>query len=183
VRFTPATAHTATGAPTFEGTLPSLFGLPVLRSVKEAGDFEAVLSFGVGLWDKVPFHAFTLTGPSRLVIDFTVPSGGPGRLDEVDNGRLVYLRVSQQVVVALKTCVSCGYSWQLATAPNAGVMRIVTKSVVALPHPAGAVGFPYESRWVLRAAGTGQTSMLLREMGPGRGRAAVARYSLRFTVT
>ena len=69
----PAVAHTASGRPTWAGTIPSRLDFRVLRSVKLAGDYENVLSFGVGLWQKVPLHVFTLAGPPRLVIDAMAP--------------------------------------------------------------------------------------------------------------
>jgi hypothetical protein len=43
--------------------------LPNLVEIAGAGDFEAVLSFGIGLRDAAGFRAFHLTGPDRLVID------------------------------------------------------------------------------------------------------------------
>lgn len=183
VLFTPASAHTDAGRPTYAGPLPTQFDLPVLRSVKLAGDFEDVLSFGVGLWDKAPLHVFTLTAPPRLVVDITVPAGGPGRLGEVDNGRLVYLHAGQQITVALRTCVDCGYSWHVATAPDPRVVGLVKATVVPLPHRSGVVGFPYESRWTLRAAGAGPSILRLYELPPQPGAAPVARYFLRFAVT
>jgi hypothetical protein len=45
----------------------------VLTEAKAAGDFEAVVSWVVGLRSEVPFRATTLTGPPRLVIDFQTP--------------------------------------------------------------------------------------------------------------
>ncbi|HSV65078.1 MAG TPA: LPXTG cell wall anchor domain-containing protein [Mycobacteriales bacterium] len=53
--------------------------LPMLRQVKSTGDFEAVLSCGVGLASRSGFRAFTLSGPARLVIDFAIPAApSPG---------------------------------------------------------------------------------------------------------
>jgi hypothetical protein len=42
---------------------------PQLLTVSAAGDFEGVLSFGIGLAAQGGYHAFTLTSPDRLVID------------------------------------------------------------------------------------------------------------------
>ncbi len=42
---------------------------PNLRQLKTAGDFEGVVSFGLGLRRKVGFRVFRLTGPARIVID------------------------------------------------------------------------------------------------------------------
>jgi hypothetical protein len=44
-------------------------GFPALRQVTGAGEFEAVLTYGIGQQRKAGFRAFTLTGPDRLVID------------------------------------------------------------------------------------------------------------------
>jgi len=41
-----------------------------VTEVKSAGDFEAVLTWVVGLRVKVPFRVLVLDGPPRLVIDF-----------------------------------------------------------------------------------------------------------------
>lgn len=42
---------------------------PNLRQIKKAGDFEGVVSFGLGLRSKTGFRVFRLTGPTRIVID------------------------------------------------------------------------------------------------------------------
>jgi hypothetical protein len=42
---------------------------PNLRQVKVAGDFEGVVSFGLGLAHKTGFRVFRLTGPTRIVVD------------------------------------------------------------------------------------------------------------------
>jgi len=44
-------------------------GLGNVIEVVKAGDFEAVLSYGVGLAKRQPFHVFTLSNPSRVVLD------------------------------------------------------------------------------------------------------------------
>ena len=40
-----------------------------VRQVKVVGDFEGVVSFGLGLRRKTGFRVFRLTGPTRIVID------------------------------------------------------------------------------------------------------------------
>jgi hypothetical protein len=40
-----------------------------LLQLKESGDFEGVVSFGLGLRRKVGFRGFRLTAPGRVVID------------------------------------------------------------------------------------------------------------------
>ena len=63
-----ARAHTEqTGAPTLPRVLTPR--CPNLRQVKLAGDFEGVVSFGLGLRRKTGFRVFRLTAPTRIVID------------------------------------------------------------------------------------------------------------------
>ena len=62
-----ARGHTNAGA----NLLPSVI-TPLcsnLRQVKKAGDFEGVVSFGLGLRRKTGFRVFRLTGPTRVVVD------------------------------------------------------------------------------------------------------------------
>jgi hypothetical protein len=63
----PARGHTAGGT----NLLPSTLTPPCsnLRQVKKAGDFEGVVSFGLGLARRTGFRVFRLTGPTRIVID------------------------------------------------------------------------------------------------------------------
>jgi hypothetical protein len=62
-----ARGHTSAGT----NLLPSVVtpGCSNLRQVKKAGDFEGVVSFGLGLKRKTGFRVFRLTGPTRIVID------------------------------------------------------------------------------------------------------------------
>lgn len=66
VTFHSATAHDETSFLTPERTT---CGLPNVIQVVRSGDFEAVLSFGIGLAKQKQFTVFTLTNPSRVVID------------------------------------------------------------------------------------------------------------------
>lgn len=45
-------------------------GATILRELARTGDFEAVLSWAIGLEDKVPFRVTTAASPARLIVDF-----------------------------------------------------------------------------------------------------------------
>lgn len=49
------------------------FDLPGLVHLVKAGSFESVLTYGVGVARQEPVHLFTLTSPSRVVIDISTP--------------------------------------------------------------------------------------------------------------
>jgi hypothetical protein len=68
VLFPTARAHRESdGAPLVARTLTPK--CPNLRQVKLAGDFEGVVTFGLGLRAKNGFRVFRLTGPDRVVVD------------------------------------------------------------------------------------------------------------------
>jgi hypothetical protein len=48
-------------------------GTSILREVVRTGDFEAVLTWAVGLDGRVPFRVLTLDDPARIVVDFASP--------------------------------------------------------------------------------------------------------------
>jgi hypothetical protein len=79
VVFQGANAHRQDGSPTVD---PRRFstGLPAVKEVAQAGDFEAVVSYGIGVDRKRPIKVSTLSNPSRLVIDVstTGASGSTG---------------------------------------------------------------------------------------------------------
>jgi hypothetical protein len=69
VSLTPARAHDASGASTYNGPNIGSYGLDAIRQVAFTGDFEGHVSFGISLRHKVSFRVFTLHRPNRLVID------------------------------------------------------------------------------------------------------------------
>ncbi len=67
VRFRDARGHTANGT---TDLIPNLTPrCPNLRQVKHAGDFEGVVTLGIGLRKRTGFRVFRLTKPTRVVID------------------------------------------------------------------------------------------------------------------
>jgi len=60
-----ADAHDSTGS-TAPGRLA--FALPNVLTVVRSGDFEGVVSYGIGLAKRTPFTVTTRTGPSRVVV-------------------------------------------------------------------------------------------------------------------
>ena len=71
VRFSLAQAHNTAGQP----TAPSrrAFALPNVMHVVRSGDFEAVVSYGIGLARREQFRVLRLQNPSRVVVDIFTP--------------------------------------------------------------------------------------------------------------
>ncbi|MGP3915952.1 AMIN-like domain-containing (lipo)protein [Nonomuraea sp. 10N515B] len=72
VRFGQADGHDDNGKVTY-GPARRTYALPGVIQVVTTGDFEATLTFGVGLAKRVPFRVYTLTQPSRVVVDIATP--------------------------------------------------------------------------------------------------------------
>jgi hypothetical protein len=72
VRMAPARGHDDNGNVTY-GPTRRTYPLPNVIQVVNSGDFEGVLTFGVGLAQRSAITVFTLTSPSRVVIDIATP--------------------------------------------------------------------------------------------------------------
>ncbi|HET9557722.1 MAG TPA: hypothetical protein VFS70_11340, partial [Actinomycetota bacterium] len=86
VVFQGANAHEEDGSPTVS---PRRFspGLTAVKEVAPLGDFEAMVSYGIGLDQRRPIEVSTLSSPSRLVIDVptTAVDGSTGAGDDADS--------------------------------------------------------------------------------------------------
>jgi hypothetical protein len=87
VAFQGANAHDDGGRPTVS---PRRFspGFAALKEVAQVGDFEAVVTYGLGVDRQRPFKVSTLSSPSRLVIDLqtTGSTGSAGAGTSHDDG-------------------------------------------------------------------------------------------------
>ena len=86
VVFQGANAHEEDGSPTVS---PRRFspGLTAVKEVAQLGDFEAMVSYGIGLDRRRPIEVSILSSPSRLVIDVptTAVDGSTGAGDDADS--------------------------------------------------------------------------------------------------
>jgi len=62
-----ARGHTNGGTNLLPNTITP--GCSNFRQAKKAGDFEGVVTYGLGLRRKTGFRVFRLTGPARIVVD------------------------------------------------------------------------------------------------------------------
>ncbi|HET7735926.1 MAG TPA: hypothetical protein VFK52_08140 [Nocardioidaceae bacterium] len=69
IRLEPARAHGPKGGNLYDGPRLQQYDFPMLRGVAFLGDFEGVVSFGLTARARNGYRVFTLTDPSRLVID------------------------------------------------------------------------------------------------------------------
>jgi hypothetical protein len=67
VRLEEAQAHTDAGAATVPGR--SQPGLPGVKEIVLAGDFEGYVTIALGLAERTPFRVLELAGPTRVVVD------------------------------------------------------------------------------------------------------------------
>ena len=102
VVFEGANAHEENGSPTIS---PRRFspGLPAVKEVTQLGDFEAVVSYGIGVDQRRPIEVSTLSSPSRLVIDIATTGTGGADGTGDDSGSLPFTgpRSSELLVTGL----------------------------------------------------------------------------------
>jgi len=72
VTFSSAAGHNANGVVTY-GPAQRTYAMPELIQVVNAGDFESVLSFGVGVAKAEPFRMYALPGAGRVVLQIQAP--------------------------------------------------------------------------------------------------------------
>ncbi|MDQ6709536.1 MAG: hypothetical protein M3Z11_03160 [Candidatus Dormibacteraeota bacterium] len=65
--------HGGKAYPTYTKSTDIKPGLPVVQEAAQLGDFESVLSWGIGLSQPACMRASELSGPTRLVIDVQTP--------------------------------------------------------------------------------------------------------------
>ena len=65
--------HGAAAYPTFTDSADQKPGLAVVKEVEQIGDFEGVVSWGIGLSQPACMRAFELNNATRLVIDVQTP--------------------------------------------------------------------------------------------------------------
>jgi hypothetical protein len=68
-----AQAHREGGETTV--MLDQAFALPNVMSLRAAGDFEAVVTMGIGLAKRMPFHVHRYTSPGRIAVDVSPAFG------------------------------------------------------------------------------------------------------------
>jgi hypothetical protein len=68
VQLEPARAHNDSGQDTVPGRIS--MHLPLVKEIVGSDDFEAVVTYGIGLSCKAQTRILTLEHPNRLVIDF-----------------------------------------------------------------------------------------------------------------
>lgn len=68
VQLTPAHAHDEKGQTSAPARMK--LKLPLVKEIVCAGDFEAVVTYGIGLSRKADTRILTMNNPDRLVIDF-----------------------------------------------------------------------------------------------------------------
>lgn len=110
--FQGANAHTPSGRP----TVPSrtAYDLPNVITTVKAGDFEAYVTYGIGLAKRTSYQVTRLSRPSRIVIDI--------KTNFPTVTRKVYFTDSRKIVKNVNPPVTAVYRRVLSTAPATGVM-------------------------------------------------------------
>lgn len=122
---------------TYTGPTVITPGLRSLAQVRLAGDFETMLSFGLGLNHRAGFRVLTLTGPSRVVIDISHQPAAP-----VFAGIWPF-KTQQQAEQAQRAVAEGHQPWLL---DQRQVVSSFAMSVLGWAHPATRQSGPHTVR-------------------------------------
>jgi peptidoglycan hydrolase-like protein with peptidoglycan-binding domain len=78
ITMRPAAAHRDDGSPTVPGPPPDVTGFAAFRQIADAGDFEGVLTWGIGVAARTGIRVTTLSGPTRIAVDVVHAEPGTG---------------------------------------------------------------------------------------------------------
>jgi hypothetical protein len=83
-------------------------GLPAVKELAQVGDFEAVVSYGIGVDRERPITVSTLSGPSRLVVDVSTAGAGGATGGDDGSGSLPFTgsRAPELLVTGLALLVT-----------------------------------------------------------------------------
>jgi hypothetical protein len=126
VRLDPAVAHDSQGQPTAPRRL--LRSFTQLREVRQVGDNEGVVTYGLGLAGAGDFRVLTLTAPDRLVVDVGHPGTHP--FDCAAGAVKVFLATPDATAAAVTRRVP-------ATAPGRGALTAMFAGPADFDVPAG----------------------------------------------
>lgn len=130
------------------------FALPNVMTVLQSGDFEGIVSYGIGLGKRQPFHHFTLINPSRLVIDVTTGFRTVAKP--------VYLIDAQRVEANTPPFVTPVSRPVLALTPATGLMDRLFAGPTP-PEAESGLAPPVFPSLTARSAATGFTGLSIRD--------------------
>ncbi|MBV9665382.1 MAG: protease inhibitor I42 family protein [Actinobacteria bacterium] len=119
-----------------------------------------------------------------LVPATTAPpsSGQTVKLGDKDSGKTVPAHPGDAIVLTLTDCFSCGYHWNITTAPDANVVAHRSTQDTQANNPPGQVGGSGTRVFTFQAVRAGTTHVVLGYFPPAKGAAAESTYELTFTV-
>jgi hypothetical protein len=142
----PATTQGEEGGITVPTTrfVPSF---PAVREAKLVGDFEGVVTFGIGASRRTGFRVAELAGPPRLVVDVAHPDAGGGAGQSTTTSRATTTTTRAQATTTSTTAAGDGGAGAVTTSSTAA------PGGDALPaQPAagqGRGGLPFTGTWGL----------------------------------
>lgn len=122
---------------------------------------------------------------TTLVPATTAPpsSGQTVRLGDADKGKSVPAHAGDSIVLTLTDCFSCGYQWNITTAPDADVVAHRSTEDKQANTAPGAVGGSGSRVFTFQAVRAGTTKVVLGYFPPAKGSQPQSTYDLTFSVS
>ena len=129
----------------------------------------------------------TPLAPAPSLAPAPTTSPAPLTLVDSDNGRTISVAPGTEISLTLTANATTGYSWALLRTPDPTILAFSgpAQGVYLVPSPApGLVGAGGNTNWILRAIGTGTTTLRLGYQRPWEsGVAPVSSFSVTITVS
>ena len=110
-------------------------------------------------------------------------SGQTIRLGDADKGKSVAAHPGDSIVLTLTDCFSCGYQWNVTTAPAADVVAHRSTEDKQANTAPGAVGGSGSRVFTFEALRAGTTKVVLGYFPPAKGAQPQSTYDLTFSVS
>ena len=98
-----------------------------------------------------------------------------------DSGKTITLAVGEKLVVKLKECAPCGYSWRYGVAPAKAILKRTNSTYTEPDSDPMTVGGAGTRRITYRAKSSGTTKLRLDYVGPSGDKGGTFRLTVRVT--
>lgn len=99
------------------------------------------------------------------------------------NGKTVSLTQGARLAISLKEGSDGDYHWVVTTMPKVSVLKILSNKSIPPSLAPGEVGGMNTRKLMLKATGTGRTTLKMLQLGPGETKAKHSHHDEAFTLT
>jgi predicted secreted protein len=126
--------------------------------------------------------AIALIGALASLALLVAPAGAASvpAYHQKDSGKTVHVVKGHEITVDLRAATGTPCSYKVTQGKHSATFKIVSRTTHDAPHPAGIVGFPYDTVWTLKGTKAGTDTFKVALVCEG---AVAKRFKLTLRVT